>query len=63
MRQLIALLGTLKDASAQALEKALEVGKQGFWLGAQRDLFQRLTRQSIDEKEMTLSTSATSTTM
>jgi len=62
MRQLIALLGTLKDASAQALEKALEVGKQGFWLGAQRDLFQRLTRQSIDE-EMTLSTSATSTTM
>ena len=32
MRQLIAVPGTLKEPSAQALEKALEVGKQGFWL-------------------------------
>jgi magnesium transporter len=32
MRQLIAVPGALKEPSAQALEKALEVGKQGFWL-------------------------------
>jgi magnesium transporter len=32
MRQLIAVPGTLKEPTAQSLEKALETGKQGFWL-------------------------------
>ena len=32
MRQLIAVPGTLKEPTAQALEAALAGGKQGFWL-------------------------------
>lgn len=36
MRRLIAAPGSLKEPSAQALETALQVGKQGFWLDIEK---------------------------